>query len=275
MKISRRNALGPAEVFLGMVSAIALVFSACGNGADGSSTGQASRPKGQHSTVVLRGINSLANASDVGVVGSIVEVKTPDTFDYTVPHDANSPGVSVKQRTRDVVLAVEQVAFANANPALPLLTAGQRMTVTVKGDDEDLVTPCGQTVKAEEQNGRLASGERVLMLLQYHQQAPGPKGPRSVWMPTWAWQTVWNISGATAKSASALRNAPLVALLERLQQERDIPNRGAPNPDRSGGYVGRPDRDPGTEENPLLPPAPDEARASAQRCSTQPAGPLG
>jgi hypothetical protein len=244
----RRTAL-PGVVVI--VASMALSLTGC---TSSGNTAVAARRRQQTDSINgVLGINSIANETQLAIIGRVVEIKPPVTFKYTVPHDAQSKPITVPQTTQDVVVAVEQVKFAN--PSISV-TPGQTVTITLKPAPEDFKTPCGQVIKASDYNGSLVVGQESFLLLQYFPAAPGPNGLRPVWLEVFAWASVWTVNGTQAKNIDALRTVPLDSLVQRLQTER-----------QAGRH---PERDAGTEENPLAQPGSQPSATPGCQVSGQP-----
>jgi hypothetical protein len=202
------------------------------NGAEGPTSGPALHAE----TMIHRGINNIATTSELAVIGTIQEIRPLVTIAYPNP-GGEGVRTTYRQRTvRDVLILVERVVFDSPGVTA---TTGQTITLTVEPNEERTITASGCTV--DDVVGPLAVGERQLLLLRHFSDFPTPEGARrDILALDAAWQAHWQIEGEVAKSVCARRTVPVVALLNRIEAERQN---------------GRePARDPGTEENPLAPP---------------------
>jgi hypothetical protein len=214
------------------------------SGAAAAATAQPQPVQHLHTSATVFGINAMANATDLGIVGTVVSAGKPYWTTFTAPSGITVPKLiqDVQVRTDKVVIDSHRALSLDTDKPVvsnyPQAVAGEVLAVAAEQQGHALTTPSGATIKQDEMAGPFAAGEQVVLLLQRYVDFPGPSGSRRPALTLLdGWQGHWTVKGQTAQGVDPARSAPLQALVDRLQEEW-----------AAGKNI---DRDTGTQENVL------------------------
>jgi hypothetical protein len=231
------------------IAALAVTGTACGGGSSAAARKPAASTTATAPTTVptpvvadslygFQGINFLANEANLGVIGTVTAISRSTLYMFPLPHEDGYPQQYGQKQTHDVTILVQRVIFDSPDATA---TVGQPLTITVEDGDEDVTTPSGVAIPKADLPGHYEVGAKVLALLIHVPKFPAPNGTRDTFVSAEGYQGNWTVAGDTAKNANPKRSVPLEALIGRIIAER-----------KSGR---NPNRDAGTQENPLANPS--------------------
>jgi hypothetical protein len=249
MRINHRGAR------LGVCIALAAVavLGACGDSSSGENAADRASPPTSRDvpaasaddSVLLDGVNALANASHVAAVATVIDVGAPYDTTFT------SGDIKVAKVLQEVTVRLDRVVYDSGMARStkgedvrwsgPAAETGQTVVLSVDQTGEAVTLHNGAVIAEDKRAGTFTKGENMLVLLRRYIGFPGPTGTtRDAYTVLDGWQGHWTIEagGATAKNVDG-RKVALEAFIKRLQDERTV-----------GRHA---ERDRGTYDNPTGP----------------------